>query len=228
MQSIRYEPDLFGRQYQYQGGCHETGTDREGRYQWRALPRHKATITATGADTIRYVWTTGTALPGYGWQTITSGTQLTENREEPQARHKNGICMCFATAASGASTHQYKEFTFMNPAITDVSVRAGGATSSADAADCGSLANISWCSMRASRVQGQRLPLTDQKGSEKYYILQWFSQSVCHRKWKLYRYADGYLWNVISKTIEVRKIDSKNRTGPLAAAAAPRGGRGIK
>lgn len=31
-----YEPDLFGRQYQYQGGCHETGTDREGGYQWQS------------------------------------------------------------------------------------------------------------------------------------------------------------------------------------------------
>ena len=28
--------DLFGRQYQYQGGCYETGTDREGGYQWQS------------------------------------------------------------------------------------------------------------------------------------------------------------------------------------------------
>ena len=40
-----------------------------------------------------------------------------------------------ATAASGASTHQYLAFTFMNPAITGVSVRAGNTTASADAAD---------------------------------------------------------------------------------------------
>lgn len=99
-----------------------------------SLPRHKATITATGADSIRYVWTKDTALPGYGWQTITSGTQLTESRGTA-GQTQTWYLHVLATAASGASTHQYLAFTFMNPAITGVSVRAGNTTASADAAD---------------------------------------------------------------------------------------------
>ena len=127
-----------------------------------SLPRHKATITATGADSIRYVWTKDTALPGYGWQTITSGTQLTESRGTA-GQTQTWYLHVLATAASGASTHQYQAFTFMNPAITDVSVRAGNTTASADAADVWKTGNISWCSMRVPRAQGQSLPLTDQR-----------------------------------------------------------------
>ena len=40
-----------------------------------------------------------------------------------------------ACARHGASTHQYLAFTFMNPAITDVSVRADSTAASADVAD---------------------------------------------------------------------------------------------
>ena len=70
-----------------------------------SLPRHKATITATRADSIRYVWTKDTTLPGYGWQTVASGTQLTESRGTA-GQTQTWYLHVLATAASGASTHQ--------------------------------------------------------------------------------------------------------------------------
>lgn len=99
-----------------------------------SLPRHKATITATGAASIQYAWTKDTKLPGYGWQTTTSGTQLTESRGTA-GQTQTWYLHVLATAASGASTHECLAFSFMNPAVTDVSVRAGSAAASADAAD---------------------------------------------------------------------------------------------
>lgn len=81
-----------------------------------SLPRHKATITAKGADSLRYVWTKDTKLPSYGWQTVASGTQLTESRGTA-GQTQTWYLHVLATAASGASAHQYQAFTFMNPAI---------------------------------------------------------------------------------------------------------------
>ena len=185
-----------------------------------SLPRHKATITATGADTIRYVWTTGTALPGYGWQTITSGTQLTESRGTAGQTQKWYLHV-LATAASGASTHQYKEFTFMNPAITDVSVRAGGATSSADAADVwksGKYIVVQYAGVQSTGTtltfdgpKKEVKSITSSSGSANLYVTENGSYTVT--------LTDTY-GNVISKTIEVRKIDSKKPTVTLRSGVA--------
>ena len=65
-----------------------------------SLPRHKATITATGAASIQYAWTKDTKLPGYGWQTTTSGTQLTESRGTA-GQTQTWYLHVLATAASG-------------------------------------------------------------------------------------------------------------------------------
>ena len=185
-----------------------------------SLPRHKATITATGADTIRYVWTTGTALPGYGWQTITSGTQLTESRGTAGQTQKWYLHV-LATAASGASTHQYKEFTFMNPAITDVSVRAGGATSSADAADVwksGKYIVVQYAGVQSTGTtltfdgpKKEVKSITSSSGSANLYVTENGSYTVT--------LTDTY-GNVISKTIEVRKIDSKKPTVTLRSGSS--------
>lgn len=185
-----------------------------------SLPRHKATITATGADSIRYVWTKDTALPGYGWQTITSGTQLTESRGTA-GQTQTWYLHVLATAASGASTHQYLAFTFMNPAITDVSVRAGGATASADAADVWKPGKYIVVQYAGAQSTGTKLTfdgpkkaensITSSNGSASLYVTENGSYIVT--------LTDSY-GNVISKTIEVRKIDRKNPTVTLRSGSS--------
>ena len=185
-----------------------------------SLPRHKATITAKGADSIRYVWTKDTALPGYGWQTITSGTQLTESRGTAGQTQKWYLHV-LATAASGASTHQYKEFTFMNPAITDVSVRAGNTTASADAADVWKPDKYIVVQYAGAQSTGTKLTfdgpkkveqgVTSSSGSVNLYVTENGSYTVT--------LTDTY-GNVISKTIEVKKIDRKKPTVTLRSGSS--------
>ena len=185
-----------------------------------SLPRHKATITATGADTIRYVWTTGTALPGYGWQTITSGTQLTESRGTA-GQTQTWYLHVLATAASGASTHRYQAFTFMNPAITDVSVRAGSTTASAEAADVWKPGKYIVVQYAGAQSTGTKLTfdgpkkevksITSSSGSANLYVTENGSYTVT--------LTDTY-GNVISKTIEVKKIDRKKPTVTLRSGSS--------
>ena len=185
-----------------------------------SLPRHKATITATGADSIRYVWTKDTALPGYGWQTITSGTQLTESRGTA-GQTQTWYLHVLATAASGASTHQYLAFTFMNPAITGVSVRAGNTTASADAADVWKLGKYIVVQYAGAQSTGTKLTfdgpkkveqgVTSSSGSVNLYVTENGSYTVT--------LTDTY-GNVISKTIEVRKIDRKKPTVTLRSGSS--------
>ena len=185
-----------------------------------SLPRHKATITAKGADSIRYVWTKDTALPGYGWQTITSGTQLTESRGTAGQTQKWYLHV-LATAASGASTHQYLEFTFMNPAITGVSVRAGNAAASADAADVWKPGKYIVVQYAGAQSTGTKLTfdgpkkevksITSSNGSANLYVTENGSYTVT--------LTDSY-GNVISKTIEVKKIDRKKPTVTLRSGSS--------
>ena len=185
-----------------------------------SLPRHKATITATGADSIRYVWTKDTALPSYGWQTVASGTQLTESRGTA-GQTQTWYLHVLATAASGASTHQYLAFTFMNPAITDVSVRAGNTTASADAADVWKPGKYIVVQYAGAQSTGTKLTydgpkkaensITSSNGSASLYVTENGSYTVT--------LTDTY-GNVISKTIEVRKIDRKNPTVTLRSGSS--------
>ena len=185
-----------------------------------SLPRHKATITATGADSIRYVWTKDTKLPGYGWQTITSGTQLTESRGTA-GQTQTWYLHVLATAASGASTHTYKDFTFMNPAITDVSVRAGSTATSADAANVWKSGKYIVVQYAGAQSTGTKLTfdgpkkeaktVTSSSGSANLYVTENGSYTVT--------LTDTY-GNVISKTIEVRKIDSKKPTVTLRSGSS--------
>lgn len=185
-----------------------------------SLPRHKATITATGADSIQYAWTTGTALPSYGWQTIKSGTQLTESRGTA-GKTQTWYLHVLATAASGASTHECLAFPFMNPAITDVSVRAGNTTSSADAADVWKSGKYIVVQYAGAQSTGTKLTFDGPKkveqgvassnGSASLYVTENGSYTVT--------LTDSY-GNVISKTIEVRKIDSKKPTVTLRSGSS--------
>lgn len=184
-----------------------------------SLPRHKATITATGADSIQYAWTTGTALPSYGWQTIKSGTQLTESRGTA-GQTQTWYLHVLATAASGASTHECLAFPFMNPAITDVSVRAGSAAASADAADVWKPGKYIVVQYAGAQKTGTKLTydgpkkvendITSSRGSAYLYVTENGSYTVT--------LTDSY-GNVISKTIEVRKIDRKKPTVTLRSGS---------
>ena len=185
-----------------------------------SLPRHKATITATGAASIQYAWTKDTVLPGYGWQTITSGTQLTESRGTAGQTQKWYLHV-LATAASGASTHQYKEFTFMNPAITDVSVRTGNTTASADAANVWKSGKYIVAKYAGAQSTGTKLTfdgpkkevksITSSNGSANLYVTENGSYTVT--------LTDTY-GNVISKTIEVKNIDGKKPTVKLRSGSS--------
>ena len=185
-----------------------------------SLPRHKATITAKGADSIQYAWTKDTTLPGYGWQTITSGTQLTESRGTA-GQTQTWYLHVLATAASGASTHQYLAFTFMNPAITDVSVRAGNAAASADAADVWKPGKYIVVQYAGAQSTGTTLTfdgpkkvengITSSSGSAYLYVTENGSYTVT--------LTDSY-GNVISKTIEVKKIDRKKPTVTLRSGSS--------
>ena len=185
-----------------------------------SLPRHKATITAKGADSLRYVWTKDTALPGYGWQTITSGKQLTESRGTA-GQSQTWYLHVLATAASGASTHKYLPFTFMNPAITDVSVRTGNTTASADAADVWKSGKYIVVQYAGAQSTGTKLTFDGPKkveqgvassnGSASLYVTENGSYTVT--------LTDTY-GNVISKTIEVRKIDRKKPTVTLRSGSS--------
>ena len=185
-----------------------------------SLPRHKATITAKGAASIQYVWTKDTALPGYGWQTITSGTQLTESRGTA-GQTQTWYLHVLATAASGASTHQYQKFTFMNPAITDVSVRADSMAASADAADVwksGKYIVVRYEGAQSTETtltfdgpKKEVKSITSSKGSAYLYVTENGSYTVT--------LTDSY-GNVISKTIEVKKIDSKKPTVTLRSGSS--------
>lgn len=185
-----------------------------------SLPRHKATITATGADSIRYVWTKDTTLPGYGWQNVASGTQLTESRGTA-GQTQTWYLHVLATAASGASTHQYLAFTFMNPAITGVSVRAGSAVASAEAADVWKPGKYIVVQYAGAQSTGTKLTFDRPKkveqgvasssGSANLYVTENGSYTVT--------LTDTY-GNVISKTIEVKKIDRKNPTVTLRSGSS--------
>ncbi|WP_337539615.1 InlB B-repeat-containing protein [Suilimivivens sp.] len=185
-----------------------------------SLPRHKATITAKGADSLQYVWTKDAALPGYGWQTITSGTQLTESRGTA-GQTQTWYLHVLATAASGASTHQYPAFTFMNPAITDVSVRADRTAASADAADVWKSGKYIVVQYAGAQSTGTTLTfdgpkkevksITSSNGSANLYVTENGSYTVT--------LTDTY-GNVISKTIEVKKIDSKKPTVTLRSGSS--------
>lgn len=184
------------------------------------LPRHKATITAKGAASIQYVWTKDTKLPGYGWQTTTSGTQLTESRGTP-GQTQTWYLHVLATAASGASTHECLAFPFMNPAITDVSVRADSTAASADAADVWKPGKYIVVQYAGAQSTGTTLTfdgpkkevksITSSKDSANLYVTENGSYTVT--------LMDTY-GNVISKTIEVKKIDRKKPTVTLRSGSS--------
>ena len=174
-----------------------------------SLPRHKATITASGASSIKYVWTKDSTLPSYGWKDVTSGTQLTESLGTA-GNTEEWYLHVLASAVSGASTHEYKKFTFMNPAITAVSVREGNTVSSADAADVWKPGKYIVVQYAGAQSTGTKLTFDGPKNGVKNIVSSSGSESLYVTENGNYTITltDSY-GNVISKTIEVKKIDAK-------------------
>ncbi|MDE7267988.1 MAG: hypothetical protein K2N89_11035, partial [Lachnospiraceae bacterium] len=185
-----------------------------------SLPRHQATVTATGATSVQYAWTQSTAMPAYGWQAVTSGTTLTESRGSA-GQTETWYLHVLATASSGASTHEYKAFTFMLPAITGVSVRAGSTASTADVADVWKSYKYIVVQYAGTQTSGTTLTIdgpqtstqniTASSGTKYLYVTKNGTYTVTLK--------DSY-GNVISQTVEVKKIDTEKPTVTLRSGSS--------
>ena len=185
-----------------------------------ALPSHKATITAINAETVQYTWTKSKDLPAYGWQSTTNGKQLIESRGTAGTT-ETWYLHVLATATSGAFTHEYKAFTFMQPTITAVSVREGSAATSAAAADVwknGKYIVVQYAGTQTSGttitfdgpVSGSRT-VTASSGTASLWVTKNGTYTVT--------LTDGY-GSVISKTIEVQKIDNQQPTVTIRSGSS--------
>ena len=171
------------------------------------LPRHQATITTTGAKTVQYTWTKDTAMPAYGWQNTTSGTQLTESRGTA-GKTEVWYLHVLATASSGASTHTCKAFTFMQPAIMSVSVRAGSAVSSTEVADVWKPEKYIVVQYAGAQTSGTKITFDGPMNGTKTITSSGGVTYLKVTKNGTYTVTltDGY-GNVVSKTVEVKKTD---------------------
>ena len=185
-----------------------------------SLPRHQATITATNAKTIQYTWTKDASLPAYGWQTTTSGTQLTESRGTA-GKTENWYLHVLATASSGAFTHKYQAFTFTLPTITEVAVRAGSSTSSMVVADVWKPEKYIVVQYEGAQTSGTKITFAGPKSSSYTVTSPSGTTSLQVTKNGTYTVTltDGY-GSVISKTIEVQKIDALKPTVTIRSGSS--------
>ena len=185
-----------------------------------SLPRHQATITATNAKTIQYTWTKDASLPAYGWQNTASGTQLRESRGTA-GQTETWYLHVLATATSGAFTHEYKAFTFMQPTITAVAVRASAAANSANVADVWKTSKYIVVQYEGAQTSGTTITfdgptsssttITKSSGTTSLKVTQNGTYTVT--------LTDGY-GSVISKTIEVQKIDTQKPTATIRSGSS--------
>lgn len=185
-----------------------------------SLPCHKATITATGAKTIQYTWTNSTAMPSYGWQSTTSGKQLTESRGTA-GKTENWYLHVLATASSGASTHTYQSFSFKQPTLTAVSVRAGSTTSTADVADVWKTGKYIVVQYTGTQTSGTKITFDGPVSGSKTVTASSGTTFLWVTKNGTYTVTltDGY-GSVISRTIEVKKIDAQKPTVTIRSGSS--------
>lgn len=187
-----------------------------------SLPRHKATVSATGAASIQYVWAKDTALPAYGWSNVTSGTTLTESRDSgTTGAAVTWYLHVLATASSGATTHVYQAFTFMQPAITEASVREGTSTTSAGVADVWKPKKYIHVKWAGAQTSGTTLTwskagttvknITSKTGSTYLTVTENGPVTVTIK--------DSY-GNVVSKIIDVTKIDGAKPTVTIQSGSS--------
>ncbi len=191
-----------------------------------SLPRHQASVTATNAASVQYAWTKSTDTPAGGWQTTANGATLTESRGAAGST-ETWYLHILATASTGASTHECQAFTFMQPAITSVSVRASDNDSSPDVSD-------TWKTFKYIKVQyvGAQVS-TDQNpttltislnGKEKAL---WSLDAASGTKYLKVTENGSYTvtltdsyGNVLSKVAEVKKIDNTAPTLTLRSGSS--------
>ncbi|MGN0277395.1 MAG: Calx-beta domain-containing protein, partial [Hominisplanchenecus sp.] len=180
-----------------------------------SLPQHKATITATNAKTIQYTWTQSTTLPVYGWSNVDSGTTLTESCGTAGAT-ETWYLHVLATSSSGATTHTYRSFTFKQPDITAVSVRAGTSSTSTDVADVWKPFKYIVVTYQGAQTSGTTLTFAGPDSSSQTISAASGTKYLKVTKKGTYTVTlkDNY-GNVISKTIEVKKIDTETPTVTL-------------
>ncbi len=185
-----------------------------------SLPRHQATITATNAKTIQYTWTKDASLPAYGWQSTASGTQLRESRGTA-GQTETWYLHVLATATSGAFTHEYKAFTFMQPTITAVSVREGSAATSAAAADVWKKGKYIVVQYAGTQTSGTTITFDGPVSGSRTVTASSGTASLGVTKNGTYTVTltDGY-GSVISKTIEVQKIDTQKPTATIRSGSS--------
>ena len=185
-----------------------------------ALPSHKATITATNAETVQYTWTKSKDLPAYGWQSTTSGKQLTESRGTAGTT-ETWYLHVLATASSGAFTHKYQAFTFTLPTITAVAVRAGSSTSSMVVADVWKPEKYIVVQYEGAQTSGTKIAFDGPTSSSTTITKSSGTTSLKVTKNGTYTVTltDSY-GNVISKTIEVQKIDAKKPTVTIRSGSS--------
>ncbi|MCM1047987.1 MAG: InlB B-repeat-containing protein [Clostridiales bacterium] len=190
-----------------------------------SLPRHQAQVTATGAASIQYVWTQDTTMPAYGWQDVKSGTTLTGNCGAA-GKTETWYLHVKATASSGASTHEYKVFTFKQPAITGVSVRAESSANSADVSDVWKTsskyivvqydgAQTNGTTLTFDGPQTSTQGITTASGTKYLQVTKNGTYTVT--------LTDSY-GNVISKSVKVEKIDTTAPTATITEARSTEAG----
>ena len=185
-----------------------------------SLPRHQAAVTATGAASVQYAWTKTTDLPANGWQTTASGSTLTETCGTAGAT-ETWYLHILATASSGASTHEYKAFTFMQPGITGVSVRETSSATSADVADVWKTSKYIVVQYAGAQTSGVTLTFDGPQTSSQNITASSGTKYLQVTKNGVYTITlkDSY-GNVISRTVEVKKIDTEKPTVTLRSGSS--------
>ncbi len=186
-----------------------------------SLPRHKMTVKSS-ENTVQYTWTKSTVLPATGWQTLSgaaSGKTLTENWGTA-GKSETWYLHVLATASSGASTHTYKAFTFMHPDITGVSVRADASTSSADVSDTWKNYKHIAVQYAGAQTSGTNLTFAGPQTSTQTITTASGAKYLKVTQNGVYTLTltDSY-GNVITKMIEVKKIDTEKPTATMRSGS---------
>ncbi len=184
-------------------------------------PQHTAKVTSS-ENTVRYAWTKSTAMPAAGWQTLdgaASGKALTERRGSA-GRSETWYLHVLATASSGAVTHKYQAFAFLQPDITAASVRAGNTTSSADVSDVWKTYKYIVAQYAGAQTSGAKISLSGPQTEAKTITTQTGTAAFQVTKNGTYTLTltDGYQ-NVVTKTIEVKKIDTEKPAAVLQSGS---------
>ncbi len=183
-----------------------------------AMPIHEVTVTATGASSVQYVWTKTTDLPDYGWQSMTNGATLTESRGTAEET-ESWFLHVLATASSGASTHSVLGFKFKQPAIKKVSVQERANTTSLDVSDVWKRYKFILVTYEGKLTSGATLTI-DGPQTKSWNITSSGTMflEVTQNGTYTITLKDGY-GNVVSRTIEVKKIDTVKPTVTLRSGS---------